>query len=123
MPRPKFSTVEEYLAAQPEAVRPFLDKVRAAIRKALPKAEECISYQIPAFKQDGHPVIYFAGFKKHYSIFPARPHLIAAFQKELALYEFNNKGTIRFPLSGRVPTTLIARIAKFRAQEAAALKK
>lgn len=117
MPRPKFSTVDEYLAAQPDTVRPFLEKVRAAILKALPKAEERISYQIPAYKLPAGYVIYFAGFKQHYSIFPARPALIAAFKEELAPYEFNNKGTIRFPLTGRVPVGLIGRIAKFRARE------
>ncbi len=122
MARPKFANVDDYLAAQPDAVRPSLEKVRAAIRKALPKAEECISYQIPAYKLPAGCAIYFAGFQHHYSIFPAGPRVIAAFKEELSPYEFNNKGTIRFPLSGRVPVGLIGRIAKFRAQEVAASK-
>lgn len=122
MARPKFATVDEYLNAQPAAVRPSLDKVRAAIRKALPKAEERISYQIPAYKLPAGYVIYFAGFQRHYSIFPAKPSLVAAFKQELAPYECNNKGTIRLPLSGRVPVGLLGRIAKFRAQELAASK-
>jgi uncharacterized protein YdhG (YjbR/CyaY superfamily) len=115
VPRPKFANVEEYLAAQPAASRAVLEKVRAAIRKALPKAEEAISYQIPAFKLDGRVVIFFAGFQEHYSVYPAGPELVKAFAKELAPYESNGKGTIRFPLDGRVPVGLIGRIAKFRA--------
>jgi uncharacterized protein YdhG (YjbR/CyaY superfamily) len=117
MARPKFTSVDRYIASQPEASQPILERVRAVIRKALPKAEEVISYQIPAYKIDAGYVIYFAGFKQHYSLFPAKAPLVAAFQKELAPYEANKKGTIRFPLAQPVPVRLIARIAKFRLQE------
>lgn len=87
------------------------------MRKALPKAEEVISYQIPAYKLNGRIVIYFAGWKEHYSIYPAQRRLVAAFKEQLAPYEVNNKGTIRFPLSEPVPVGLIAAIARFRAKE------
>ena len=87
------------------------------MRKALPKAEEVISYQIPAYKLDGRVVAYFAGWKEHYSIYPAQRRLVAAFKERLAPYEVNNKGTIRFPLSERVPVGLIEAIARFRAKE------
>ena len=87
------------------------------MRKALPKAEEVISYQIPAYKLNGRIVIYFAGWKEHYSIYPAQRRLVAAFRERLAPYEVNNKGTIRFPLSEPVPARLIEAIAKFRAKE------
>jgi len=97
----------------------MLERVRSAIRRALPRAEEAISYQIPAYKLDGRTIIYFAGWKQHYSIYPANARLVAAFRKELVPYEVNEKGTIRFPLSGRVPAGLIARIAKFRARDIA----
>ena len=117
MPRPKFASVDQYIASQPEPVRPVLEKVRAAIRKALPKAEETISYQIPAYKLPVGWVIYFAGFKEHWSLFPAQAKLVAEFEKELEPYETNGKGTIRFPLSGKVPVGLVGRIAKYRAQE------
>jgi uncharacterized protein YdhG (YjbR/CyaY superfamily) len=109
--------VDHYIASQPEASRPILERVRAAIRKALPKAEEMISYQIPAYKLPVGYVIYFAGFKQHWSLFPAQAPLVAAFEKELAPYETNGKGTIRFPLSGKVPVGLVGRIAKFREKE------
>ena len=87
------------------------------MRKALPTAEEVISYQIPAYKLNGRVVIYFAGWKEHYSIYPAQRRLVAAFKTRLAPYEVNNKGTIRFPLSEPVPARLIEAIATFRAQE------
>jgi len=116
-------SVDEYIASQPEAVQDVLKRVRSAIRKAVPTAEEVISYKIPTYKLPGGPVIYFAGWKQHYSLYPANARLIAAFKDELAPYEFNNKGTIRFPLSEPVPVKLIERIAKFRAKEVAAGKK
>jgi uncharacterized protein YdhG (YjbR/CyaY superfamily) len=93
--------------------------VRSTIRKAVPEAEEVISYQIPAYKLHGRPVLYFAGWKQHYSLYPSTAQLIAAFKDDLAPYEFNDKGTIRFPISQPVPVGLIGRIAKFRAKEAA----
>jgi uncharacterized protein YdhG (YjbR/CyaY superfamily) len=100
-----------------------LQRVRATIRKALPAAEEVISYQIAAYRLHGGVVIYFAGFQHHYSIYPANARLVAAFKGDLAPYEVNNKGTIRFPLFEPVPAKLIAGIAKFRAKEAAAHRK
>ncbi len=117
-----FKSVNEYIASQPEAVHKVLQKVRKAIQTAVPDAEERISYQIPAYKLPTGFVLYFAGWKHHFSIYPAQPHLVEAFKEELAPYEVNNKGTIRFPLSGPSPVKLIGRIAKFRAQELAAKK-
>jgi uncharacterized protein YdhG (YjbR/CyaY superfamily) len=117
MARPGFESVDDYIAAQPKEAQPTLQRVRGAIRKALPGAEEVISYQIPAYKLRDSVVIYFAGFKQHFSIYPAGAKLIAAMKDELEPYEYNNKGTIRFPLDGAAPVGLIGRIAKFLAQE------
>jgi uncharacterized protein YdhG (YjbR/CyaY superfamily) len=114
-----FQSVDEYVASRPETVQPALRKVRAAIRKALPNAEETISYQIAAYKMDGRVVIFFAGWKDHYSIYPAIGGLVDAFRTELAGYQLS-KGTIRFPLTEPVPAGLIGRLAKFRAEEVAA---
>ncbi len=61
--------------------------MRSAIRKAVPGAEEVISYQIPAYKLHGRAVLYFAGWKQHYSLYPATDRLVAAFKDELAPYE------------------------------------
>jgi uncharacterized protein YdhG (YjbR/CyaY superfamily) len=112
-----FKSVDEYIAAQPEASQGVLERVRSSIRKAMPTAEEVISYKIPAYRLKGGPVLWFAGWKRHYSLYPAGDRLVAAFRDELAAYELS-KGTIRFPLSEPVPEKLIEGIAKFRAKEA-----
>jgi uncharacterized protein YdhG (YjbR/CyaY superfamily) len=112
-----FRSVDDYVASQPKEVRGLLERVRATIAKAVPGAEEQISYGIPAFKLHGRPVLYFAGWKEHYSLYPSTAPLVEAFKKELAPYEVNNKGTIRFPLSEPVPVKLITALARFRARE------
>jgi uncharacterized protein YdhG (YjbR/CyaY superfamily) len=118
MAKTDFKSVDEYIATQPEAVRPTLQQVRGAILQALPTAEEVISYQIPAYKVHGSAVLYFSGWKRHYSLYPASDHLADTFKAELADYVVD-KGTIRFPLDQPVPVKLIKRIAKFKAKEAA----
>ena len=122
MAKTDFKSVDEYIAAQPTPVQGVLERVRSTIRKAVPQAEEMISYQIPAYKLHGGRLLYFAAWKQHYSLYPATGTLVAAFRDELASYVVS-KGTIRFPLSGRIPVRLIARLARFRAKEAAAREK
>jgi uncharacterized protein YdhG (YjbR/CyaY superfamily) len=116
---PDYKSVPDYIAAQPKAVQSVLKRLRTIIRKAVPKAEETISYKIPTYKLNGRVMIYFAGWKEHYSVYPSSGPLVTAFKKDLAPYELS-KGTIRFPLSEPVPVKLIERIAKFRAKEVAA---
>ena len=116
MAKPDFKSVDEYIASQPEAVQGILGRVRGAIRNAVPAAEEVISYKIPAYRLQGGILLYFAGWKQHYSLYPATEGVVAAFKHELAPYKIS-KGTIRFPLSQAVPVKLIGRIAKFRAKE------
>jgi uncharacterized protein YdhG (YjbR/CyaY superfamily) len=116
------TSVSDYIAAQPPELQRVLRRVRAIVRKALPGAEEVISYQIPTYKLHGIAVVYFAGWKRHYSLYPAGAALVAAFTAELAPYKVT-KGTIRFPLDEPVPAKLIERIAKFRAKEAGARAK
>jgi uncharacterized protein YdhG (YjbR/CyaY superfamily) len=118
MDQTHIKSVDEYIASQPEAVQRVLKRVRNTIRKAVPGAEEVISYKIPAYKLHGGPVLYLAGWKQHYSLYPATGRLVAAFKDDLAPYQVS-KGTIRFPLSEPVPVKLIERIAKFRAKEVA----
>jgi uncharacterized protein YdhG (YjbR/CyaY superfamily) len=84
----------------------------------VPRAEEVISYQIPAYKLRGGPVLFFVAWKQHYSLYPATAPLVAALQDDLAPH-LVHKATLRFPLSEPVPVRLIARIAKFRAKEVA----
>jgi len=112
-----FKSVDDYIAAHPTQVQLILQRVRRIIRTAVPEAEEVISYQIPTYKLNGKYVVYFAGWKEHYSLYPASARLVAALEDELAPYQVN-KGTIRFPLSRPVPAKLIGRIAKLLAKEA-----
>lgn len=117
MAKTDFKSVDEYIATFPEDVQAILQRVRSIIRKGVPDADELISYRIVGYKLHGRRVIYFAGWKNHYSLYPATDRLVEAFGDELAPYEIS-KGTIRFPLSEPVPVKLIERIAKFRAKEA-----
>ena len=119
MARTDFKSVDDYIAKHPEGMQAILQRVRSTIRRAVPGAEEVISYQIPAYKLHGGSVVYFAGWKQHYSLYPANDRLVAAFKGDLAPYEIS-KGTIRFPLAQPVPVKLIGRIARFLATEAAA---
>jgi uncharacterized protein YdhG (YjbR/CyaY superfamily) len=113
-----FKSVDEYITTHPEDVQSILRCIRSAIRKAVPGGEELISYEIPTYKLHGRPLLSFAGWNQHYSLYGATAHLVAAFKDDLAPYKVD-KGTIRFTLSQPVPVKLIERIAKFRAKEAA----
>jgi uncharacterized protein YdhG (YjbR/CyaY superfamily) len=106
--------VDDYIALQPEALRPKLEQVRAAIRRAVPEAVEVIGYRMPGYKVQGKAMLYFAGFKEHYSLFAASGTFFAALEEELRGYVLR-KGTVQFPLNIPVPVKLIARIAKLRA--------
>lgn len=111
-----FKTVDEYLATFPDSTQQELREVRRAIREAVPEAEETISYQIPAYRFHGW-LIYFAGFKKHYSLFcPRSEALLEAFKDELSAYQIH-KSTIKFPLVRAVPVELISSMAKHLAAE------
>ncbi len=118
MAKAGFKTVDAYIAAQQPDVRRALRKLRSIVRNALPGAEERISYQIPAYRLHGTTVLFFAGWKAHYSLYPANNRFVAAFKNELEPYELG-RGTIRFKVSDQIPENLITRIAKFRAKEAA----
>jgi uncharacterized protein YdhG (YjbR/CyaY superfamily) len=107
-------SVDEYIATQPAAVRPKLEQVRDAIRGAVPEAVEGIGYGMPGYRLHGKPMLYFAGFKEHYSLFAASGTFFAALEDELRDYE-RRKGTVHFPLTKPVPVKLISRIAKLRA--------
>jgi uncharacterized protein YdhG (YjbR/CyaY superfamily) len=119
MAKRHFTSVSQYIAAQPAVTRVALERVRRAIRKAVPKAEEGLSYQMPTYSLNGVPVLYVAGWKAHFSLYPATDALAAEFQEELARYK-RTKGTIRIPISEPVPERLIERIARFRAKQIAA---
>jgi uncharacterized protein YdhG (YjbR/CyaY superfamily) len=120
MAKTRATSIDDYLAAQPDAARRVLERLRRTIRAALPGADETISYGIPAYKLHGRVVLYFAGWREHYSLYPSSRQLVEKFKKDLAPYELR-KGTIRIPLDEPAPAALVARIAKFRARQIAAL--
>jgi uncharacterized protein YdhG (YjbR/CyaY superfamily) len=107
-------TVDAYLASFTEDTRVALESVRAALRSALPEAEEAISYAIPALKVDGRPVIYFAGAKKHIGVYPA-PAGDASFEEAIGPHR-SGRGTLRFPLNTPLPLDLIERVGRVALQ-------
>lgn len=109
-------SVDEYIAAQPEAIQGILAQVRKTIRDSVPLAEEVISYKMPTYKLYGNAMLHFAAWKQHYSLYPATERVLGKFKEEIEPYRIH-KATIRFPISEPVPVALIARIAKFRASE------
>jgi uncharacterized protein YdhG (YjbR/CyaY superfamily) len=110
----KIKTVDEYIASFPKNVQSILQELRQVIRETAPEAEEVISYNMPAFKQDGI-LVWYAAFKNHIGFFP-KMAAIEAFKKELSSYEVS-KGTIRFPLDKPIPFDLVRKIVKYRVKE------
>jgi uncharacterized protein YdhG (YjbR/CyaY superfamily) len=105
--------IDEYLAGVPEPARGTLNKVRAAIRAAVPpEATEAITYRIPTFKYKGS-LLAFAAFKNHCSLFPMSMAVIAAFKDELKGFH-TSKGTIHFPLDKPLPAVLLKKMVKAR---------
>jgi uncharacterized protein YdhG (YjbR/CyaY superfamily) len=118
----KFDSVDAYLAALPEEVRATLEKIREAIVVAAPNATETMAYGMPGFAHAGHPLVYFAAFKKHCSFFPASYQVMEMFAADLQRFDVD-KGTIRFPIGKPLPATLVKRIVKARVKENEAWKK
>jgi uncharacterized protein YdhG (YjbR/CyaY superfamily) len=116
MAKTRPGSVKEYIASKPKEARAILEGVRRAILKAVPGVEEGLAYQMAAYTLNGVPVLYFAGWKEHYSLYPVNDALMAAFERELKPYA-RSKGAIRFPLDAPAPSRLIERIAKFRAKQ------
>jgi uncharacterized protein YdhG (YjbR/CyaY superfamily) len=107
--------VDSYLGGFPPEVREVLEKVRSAIREAVPDAVETISYGIPAYRLE-RVALYFAGFREHVSVYPA-PAGVGVLDRQLERYR-SGKGTWRFALAEPIPYALIGRVAKVKAESA-----
>ena len=108
-------TIDQYLAVVSDDKRAALEKLRKDIRSAAPRAEECISYRIPAFRLDGKLLVGFCAAKNHCSFF-AGAWPIEAHGRELKAYD-TSKGTIRFDPSRPLSTTLVRKLVKTRITE------
>lgn len=109
------STVDEYIQFQSEAMQPILQKVRQTIKNTAPNATESMAYNMPAYKLDGKPLVYFAAFAKHVGFY-ATPAVHESFAKELSKYK-QGKGSVQFPLDQQMPYELIAAMTKYKAAE------
>lgn len=110
-----FRSIDEYMASFPEDVQKIMEKLRATIKAAAPKAEEKISYQMPTFTLNGTYLVYFAGWKTHIAFYGA-PRGNPEFKEDLSTYE-TGRGTLQFPLDKPLPLKLITKIVKFRVAE------
>jgi uncharacterized protein YdhG (YjbR/CyaY superfamily) len=108
-------TIDEYLAKLSDDKRRALEKLRKTIRAAAPKAEECISYGMPAFRL-GRMLVAFGAAANHCSFFPMSSTILGQFETELKGYSAS-KGTIRFTPDKPLPATLVRRIVKARLEE------
>jgi uncharacterized protein YdhG (YjbR/CyaY superfamily) len=110
------ASVDEYMAALPEGSRAALEKLRSTIKAAAPEATETISYRMPAFKDHGRILVYYAAFTDHYAVYPASTAIMEALGDELAPY-VTGKGTIRFDADTPIPFTLVRKIVSARLEE------
>jgi uncharacterized protein YdhG (YjbR/CyaY superfamily) len=114
MKKNNVTSVDDYIAEQPVEIWEKLNELRQVIKSAAPKADEAISYGMPAYKFQG-VLVYFGVFKNHIGFYPTGSG-ISAFKKELSVYE-GSKGTVRFPIDKPLPLTLIKKIVRFRLKE------
>lgn len=111
----KPQNIDEYLAPLSREKRAALEKLRRDIKAAAPKAEECISYRIPAFRLNGRLLVAFGAAAKHCAFYPGA-HPVEALAKELEAYD-TSKGTIRFPDDSPLPAALVRKLVKTRIAE------
>jgi uncharacterized protein YdhG (YjbR/CyaY superfamily) len=109
-----FESVDDYIEIQPAETKTLLETIRKTIKETAPQAEECISYQMPAYKLKG-PIVYFSAYKNHIGFYPTSTG-IKAFQKEIDGYK-NSKGAVQFPLDQPIPHDLIRKMVLFKVDE------
>jgi len=107
----KPATIDDYLARVSSGQRAALNRLRKAIRAAAPRAEECISYQLPAFRLDGRMLVWFGAGANHCAFYPGA--VVQAFKRQLENYEIS-KGTIRFQPVHPIPAALVRKLVRAR---------
>jgi uncharacterized protein YdhG (YjbR/CyaY superfamily) len=112
----KSKTIDEYLAALSDDKRAALEKLRKTIRAAAPKAEECISYQLPAFRLNGKNLVAFGATANHCAFYPMSGSTVEAHKDELKAYD-TSKGAIRFQACDPLPAALVQKLVKARIAE------
>jgi uncharacterized protein YdhG (YjbR/CyaY superfamily) len=108
-------TVDDYIRQFPPPVQLILQDIHQVILNAAPRSNESIAYNMPAYKLNGKPLIYFAAYEHHIGLY-ATPSGHAAFANELAGFK-HGKGSVQFPLSQSIPLDLIRKIVTFRCRE------
>ena len=113
-PKTKPTTIDEYLARLGADQRSALERLRRTIKRVVPRAEECISYQLPAFRVDGRVAVWFGAAANHCSFYPGG--VVDAYKRELSKYDIS-KGTIRFQPESPLPAALVRKLVKTRIAE------
>ena len=109
-------TIDEYLAVLSDDQRAALEKLRKTIRVAAPEAQECISYQLAAFRLEGRMLVAFGATPKHCAFYLMSGSTVAAYKDELAGYD-TSKGTIRFQPGKPLPAALVRKLVRARIAE------
>jgi len=112
----KPANTAEYLATLTDAQRAGVEALRNAIRAAAPGADESFGYGMPAFRLGGKPLVWYAAWKKHFSLYPISAAILQAHAVEADRYE-HAKGTLRFPASEPLPFALVRKLVEARAAE------
>src|SRR5262245_52948447 len=112
----KPQTIDEYLAAVDADKRAALQKLRQAIQAAAPKAQECVSYGLAAFRLDGRPLVAFGATAKRCAFFPMSGNTVRDHKDDLKKYD-TSKGTIRFAADKPLPASLVRKLVKARIAE------
>ena len=108
----KPQTIDEYLSRLSDEKRAALQKLREAIKAAAPRAEECISYQLPAFRLDGRVLVWFGAAANHCAFYPGA-YPLEAHKDEVRAYD-TSKGTLRFQADRPLPATLVRKLVRAR---------
>jgi uncharacterized protein YdhG (YjbR/CyaY superfamily) len=114
--RSKPKTIDEYLVTVKPDQRRALEKLRKAIHAVAPKAEECISYGIPAFRLNGRSLVFFGAWANHCSFYPGSSKTLKKFRNDLKDFRVT-KGTIRFSRDNPLPPALVKKLVKARIAE------